>query len=101
MEGKKELSFWDIGNEIENAIAYIEETSEAFDVIFEKMEYEGFQREEKFDNAMAIAFAMNFPRYLATMRVVHRELSRNIAELKAVAKTAFEAYEPMEKAVKV
>lgn len=92
MEDKKELSFWDIGCELECAIAGLEETSAAFDVLYELLERHGFQCEEKFDPALAILFAQNFPRYLATMNIIRRELDRNIAEIQASSDKAYEAH---------
>lgn len=83
---------WDINDDLDSTLSYIDETTDALDVLYEKMELEGYQSGERFDEAKAISFAKRFPQYFSTLNVIRRELERNIKDIRSISESVFEAY---------
>ena len=76
------------------------EIRDALQVLDECMEDDGYQNEENFEEWKAISFAMRYPIYQSTYRVICRDLMRAIDELRTNTDLMYDAAKAEKKAVK-
>lgn len=88
----KNMDLWGAASAVEGDIAYLEETADAFRVLYEELEDEGYQTEENFEKCKALSFAHRFPLYLSTFNVLIRALRQNISEMRENVDTMYEAH---------
>ena len=99
MENDK-MDLRDAASAIEGDVAYLEETADAFRVLYEEMETEGYQTKEDFKEWKALSFARRFPLYLPTLNVLIRVLRQNISEMRENVDTMYEAHRVQKGAAK-
>ena len=78
------MSILDFANEDDMMHCRLSETREALSYIAECMEFEGYQRKEKFQDVKAIIFARRFPAMLSTLLVDIRDMDNTLTELGAI-----------------
>ena len=74
---------------IESELAFLEETNEALDLLLEILEVEGVQTPAQFDENEGLAFARRFPRFLAALHVIQRDLNAHAAAMNDSIKAAY------------
>lgn len=89
---KEKMDLWDAACDMDNFQALLSEDADALEVLYDKMEAEGYQTEEHFEEWQAINFVHRFPMYLSAMRVIRRDAEQNVAALRAASDKACEAH---------
>ena len=78
-------SLFDAASGVECANAKLEDALYALQVLEEAMEDEGKAPADRRDGWQAVSFMGRFPVYMATYRVLHRELERISGDLKDIS----------------
>lgn len=98
MEKQKAMDIYDVANGVDGELSYLLETADAMDMLYESLESEGYQSEERFEDCKAISFAHRFPAYLSTMNVLRRALRQNIRDIQDEVDKGFQAYSEQKEA---
>lgn len=88
----EKIDLWSAASAIEGEVTAAEEIADAFRVLYEEMEAEGYQTKENFEEWKALNFAARFPMYLSTFNVLIRALRQNISEAREDVDAMYEAH---------
>ncbi len=92
------MDLYKLHDELDYLVALLTEACSALDMLYERMDADGFQREDRFEEWKAINFSHRLPMYLSTYRVIQRDLENTVKLVEACSEQV-SAYSMQEEAV--
>lgn len=81
---------YDAASKIDISKIQIDEDLDALQLLYETLESEGYQPEDRFEECKAVNFGHRFPMHLSALQVILRDINRSIKDMQSEIERLYE-----------